>query len=378
MHNSKARASSQEIQEEFCVGSCIMEYFEAQPGARKFPAFPAVKKLDFFRKIEPSYIEKSSKGGILTILWSIFLVIFLWREIGMYRRGKEEHQFNIEKEVMEHMKLNVDIVVFMPCDVIDVNVKDATSELILAGETLKKEGVRRVGALFETESIDFSSKHIPPIQTVKQVFRRLKEEELKPKGHVKDAPACRIYGSIDIHRVHGNFHITAQGHGYGIKHLSHDQMNFTHIIRHFSFGKHYSSIISPLDNTGRITDHNFYLFQYYISIIPTTYVKGNKRLLTNKYSVKEKSSEIDYYNVPGIVFLYDIEPISLLVVEKRDPFLRFLIRIFTIIGGLILFTEWLYKFTNQLSKIINYKKGYLHDRTMEKHIDEKNTDSTYL
>ncbi|KAG5519673.1 hypothetical protein PMAC_001829 [Pneumocystis sp. 'macacae'] len=351
----ETNADPGEIQKEFCAGSFMMEYFEAQPGARKFPAFPAVKRLDFFRKIEPSYVEKSSKGGILTILWVIFLVIFLWREIGMYLRGVEKHKFNIEKDVMEHMKLNVDIAVFMPCDVIDVNVKDATSELILAGETLKKEGVGPLGLFFGWK--DFSSKHIPPIQTVKQVFRQLKEEELKPQGHVENAPACRIYGSIDIHRVHGNFHITAQGHGYGLKHLSHDQMNFTHVIRHFSFGKHYSSVISPLDNTGRIADHiDFYLFQYYISIIPTTYVKGKKRLLTNKYSVKEKSSEIDYYNVPGIVFLYDIEPISLLVIEKRDPFLRFLIRIFTIIGGLILFTEWLYKFINQLSKIINYKK----------------------
>ncbi|KAG4306058.1 hypothetical protein PORY_000046 [Pneumocystis oryctolagi] len=279
------------------------EYFEPLKGARKFPAFPEVKKLDFFRKIEPSYIEKSSKGGVLTIIWSFLLIFFLWKEISIYITGVEEHQFHIEKDLMEYMNLEVDIVVAMPCDVLDINVKDATSELILAGEVLKKDQV-----LFDTTSIDFSSKHLQPIQSVKQVFHNQKKENIKQRTYVKGVSACRIYGKVVIHRVRGNFHITAQGHGYGIKHLSHNrpEMNFTHVIRHFSFGEHYPNIISPLDNTGRVTKHiqDFYLFQYYISIIPTTYVKGNKRILTNKYSVKEKSSEIDYYNTPGKTIFY--------------------------------------------------------------------------
>ncbi|KAG4303688.1 hypothetical protein PCANB_000071 [Pneumocystis canis] len=352
-----------------------MEHFEALPGTRKFSAFPYIKRIDFFRKIEPNYLEKSSKGSLFTFLWFIFLIFFIWREISIYRIGVEEHQFNIEKDLMEVMLLNVDIVVSMPCEVIDVNVRDATSELILAGEMLKKDGT-----ILNTTLVDFSSKHLQPIQTIKQAFHHLKEKTLEPGVPIKNGSSCRIYGSIDIHRVHGNFHITAQGHGYGIKHLSHDQMNFTHVIRHFSFGKRYSSIISPLDNTGGIAEHitDFYLFQYYISIVPTIYVKGNKRILTNKYSVKEKASEVDYYNIPGIVFFYDIEPISLTIVEKRVPFFRFLIRIFTIVGGLILFTEWLYKFINQLCKIISYKKIYLHNEIINKNMDKKDENNIYF
>lgn len=37
--------------------------------------------------------------------------------------------------------------------------------------------------------------------------------------------ACRIYGTLLIHKCNGDFHITAQGHGYqklGQPHLDHD------------------------------------------------------------------------------------------------------------------------------------------------------------
>ncbi|EMR11610.1 hypothetical protein PNEG_00051 [Pneumocystis murina B123] len=333
-----------------------MENFEGLPGIRKFSAFPHIKKLDYFPKIDSCYTKKSSKGSLFTLIWIILLIFFVWKEILIYKTGVEEHQFNIEKDLMEHITLNVDIVVAMPCDVIDVNVKDVTSELILAGQTLKKEG-----ALFEPSSIDFSGKYFQPIESVKHVFQNLGKKSFKPGKNVLNASACRVYGSIEIHRVVGIFHITAQGHGYGIKHLSHKKMNFTHIINSFSFGTYYSNIISPLDKTGEITHENFYLFQYYISIVPTTFVKGNKRVLTNKYSVKGKASAVDYFNVPGILFIYDIEPISLTITGKRTSLFHFLMRIFAIIGGLTFFTEWLYKFVNQISEIIGFKKRYLHN-----------------
>ncbi|KTW29380.1 hypothetical protein T552_01334 [Pneumocystis carinii B80] len=328
-----------------------MENFEGLPGTRKFSAFPHIKKLDYFSKIDSSYIKKSSRGSLFTLIWIILVFFFVTNEILIYKAGVEDHQFNIEKDLMEHITLNVDIVVAMPCDVIDVNVKDVTSELILAGETLKKEGV-----LFEPKSIDFSGKYFQPIENVKHVFQNLEEKKFEPSKNIINATSCRIYGSIDIHRVIGIFHITAQGHGYGIKHLSHKKMNFTHIINSFSFGTYYSNIISPLDKTGEIAYQNFYLFQYYISIIPTTFVKGGKRVLTNKYSVKRKASAIDYYNIPGILFIYDIEPISLTITEKRVSLFHFLIRMFAIIGGLTFFTEWLYKFVNQITEIIGFKK----------------------
>jgi len=33
---------------------------------------------------------------------------------------------------------------------------------------------------------------------------------------------CRITGQIDVHKLAGNFHITALGHGYGGKHTEHN------------------------------------------------------------------------------------------------------------------------------------------------------------
>lgn len=39
------------------------------------------------------------------------------------------------------------------------------------------------------------------------------------------ADSCRIFGSLDLNKVQGDFHITARGHGYmgEGKHLGHDR-----------------------------------------------------------------------------------------------------------------------------------------------------------
>ena len=45
------------------------------------------------------------------------------------------------------------------------------------------------------------------------------------RREVKKGDACRIYGMMEIHKCHGDFHITARGHGYqqfGGEHLDHD------------------------------------------------------------------------------------------------------------------------------------------------------------
>ena len=45
------------------------------------------------------------------------------------------------------------------------------------------------------------------------------------RREVRKGDACRIYGMMEIHKCHGDFHITARGHGYqqfGGEHLDHN------------------------------------------------------------------------------------------------------------------------------------------------------------
>ena len=48
------------------------------------------------------------------------------------------------------------------------------------------------------------------------------------RGDVTKKNSCRIYGNLEIHKCNGDFHITAQGHGYqkfGEEHLDHDSIH---------------------------------------------------------------------------------------------------------------------------------------------------------
>jgi len=73
---------------------------------------------------------------------------------------------------------------------------------------------------------------------------------------------------------------------------------------------------------------DFYKFQYFLSIVPTTYESqtSGKSLLTNQYAVTEQSRKISSYSVPGIFFKYDIEPISLTISDRRTALLAFVVR----------------------------------------------------
>jgi Endoplasmic reticulum vesicle transporter len=83
--------------------------------------------------------------------------------------------------------------------------------------------------------------------------------------------ACRIYGQLELHKCHGDFHITAKGHGYlvlGQEHIDHEsiapwvafntrlipEINFTHVIDEFSFGEFFPNIINPLDEASASTE----------------------------------------------------------------------------------------------------------------------------
>jgi hypothetical protein len=81
------------------------------------------------------------------------------------------------------------------------------------------------------------------------------------------------------------------------------------------------------------------MFQYFVSIVPTTYVdRSGNTLITNQFSVTDHARVLGGENqngVPGIFIKYDLEPISLRITEKRSvSFLHFLVRLCGIIGGI--------------------------------------------
>ena len=247
------------------------------------------------------------------------------------------------------MQINLDITVAMPCDSLHVNVQDAALDHILAGEILSKDttsfddtSAHRLVTLGNRED------HVYEIlaKARKTKFGRTKR---RPLSFVKrqDRGSCRIYGSMDVNRVQGDFHITAKGHGYANmgQHVDHNSFNFSHVINELSFGEYYPKLVNPLDDVTATTDEHFQKFQYYLSVVPTIYHSDNtgRSLLTNQYAVTEQSRKVTEFAVPGIFFKYDIEALNLTINEHRTPFVKFLIKIVNIIGGVLVSGNWCYR-----------------------------------
>lgn len=73
-------------------------------------------------------------------------------------------------------------------------------------------------------------------------------------------------------------------------------------------------------NTNLNSWADFEIFQYAISVVPTTYVdRRNNVLLTNQYAVTDSHKRFkEGHTIPGIFFKYDIEPISVQISETRQ------------------------------------------------------------
>ncbi|KAI1810283.1 DUF1692-domain-containing protein [Poronia punctata] len=342
-----------------------------------------VRAFDAFPKAKPQYVTRTSGGGKWTIVMIILSAVLFWSELARWWQGEEDHTFSVEKGVGHNMQINMDIVVRMPCKDLHVNVQDASGDRILAGTKLKEDptlwsqwvdnkGVHKLGRDSEgrvdtkhgwhEHDEGFGEAHVHDIVAM----GRRKARWAKTPGLSRGARpnSCRIYGSLDVNRVQGDFHITARGHGYaepGSQHLDHKAFNFSHVVSEMSFGPYYPSLVNPLDRTINVAYANFYKFQYFMSVVPTVYsVSGGgastKTIFTNQYAVTEQSKEVNERMVPGLFFKYDIEPILLTVEERRDGILTFLIKIVNVLSGVLVAAHWGFTLTEWVREVIGRRR----------------------
>lgn len=161
----------------------------------------------------------------------ILSAILVFSEGSRWWNGHEEHTFAVEKGVSHDLQINLDIVLRMRCPDLHVNVQDASGDRVLAGEMLKKDltnwhqwidgdGVHQLGKdtygkIVTDEGHDegFGEEHVHDI--VSGASRKGKWAKTpKVKGWPRDGDSCRIFGSLSVNKVQGDFHITARGHGY--------------------------------------------------------------------------------------------------------------------------------------------------------------------
>lgn len=277
------------------------------------------------------------------------MVFLIWVQIGGYIDGFIDHQYSVDEVIRSTLNLNIDIMVAMPCKYLDANVRDVTEDRNMAEEILNLEGMIAPNAFWNMGKE--KNVRTPDLDIV---LSNSLEADYVTKGVRTnlEAPACRIYGTVPINRVEGDFHITAEGMGYmgmsGVTPV--DALNFTHFINEFSFGTFYPYIDNALDLTSRKTSKKKHTFHYNLKVIPTVYSKLGHEIDTNQYSVRVYETDDKY--APGIFIKYDFDPIKMTVIEKRLSFFQFIIRLVTIIGGLWVIAQWLYRGMEKLIVIV--------------------------
>lgn len=165
---------------------------------------------------------------------AVVSLILVWSELARWWRGEETHTFAVEKGVGRSMQLNLDIVVKMNCEDLHVNAQDAAGDRILAAQMLTRDrtnwsqwvdgvGVHKLGRDqhgrlitgegWESAAHDegFGQEHIHDIVSLGK--KRAKWGKT-PKLRGGEGDSCRIFGSLDLNKVQGDFHLTARGHGY--------------------------------------------------------------------------------------------------------------------------------------------------------------------
>lgn len=119
-------------------------------------------------------------------------------------------------------------------------------------------------------------------------------------------------------------------------------MNLSHVITKFSFGPYFPDITQPLDYSLEVAHEPFIAYQYFLSIVPTTYVAPRSPpLITNQYSVTHYIRPIAHGNgTPGIFFKFDLDPLAVEVNQRTTSFIQFFIRVIGVVGGVWVCFGW--------------------------------------
>lgn len=300
-------------------------------------------RFDAFPKLPSTYKARSESRGFFTLLVALIAILLILNDIGEYIWGWPDYEFSIDSQGQSHLNVNVDMVVNMPCQFLSVDLRDVVGDRLFLSKAFRLEGTRfDVG---QATTLKEHAKALSARQAISQSrksrgffswFRRAETEFRPTYNHETDGSACRIFGSLQVKKVTANLHVTTLGHGYNSHmHVDHSKMNLSHVITEFSFGPYFPDISQPLDYSFEIAKEPFMAYQYFLHVVPTTYIAPRSPLLeTNQYSVTHYTRKLEHNEgIPGIFFKFDLDPMVITIHQRTTSLVQFIIRCVGVIGG---------------------------------------------
>ncbi|KNZ71699.1 ER-derived vesicles protein 41 [Termitomyces sp. J132] len=338
-------------------------------------------QFDAFPKIPSTYKSRSESRGFMTIFVALLALLLMLNDIAEYIWGWPDTEFSVDNNKQSYMGINIDIVIGMPCQYLNVDLRDAVGDRLMLTGT-----VRRDGAVFDTNQAYKFTSHSKALSVQEAVsqskksrgffawLRRAKTGFQPTYTHESSGDACRVWGTLIVKRVTGdyflfwsfncsmthflraNLHITTLGHGYAsYEHVDHSKMNLSHIIKEFSFGPHFPDIVQPLDYSYEVTHDPFIAYQYFLHVVPTTYIAPRSRPLnTNQYSVTHYTRVMQHnHGTPGIFFKFDLDPLSITIHQRTPSLIQLIIRCVGVIGGIFVCMGYAIRITTRAVEVVS-------------------------
>ncbi|KAF8177098.1 endoplasmic reticulum vesicle transporter-domain-containing protein [Mycena galopus ATCC 62051] len=268
------------------------------------------------------------------------------------------HEFSVDTKQGSFMKINVDLSSPSTCLFLS---STAASRRGRVPDTPQTIGIRRDGTKFDVGQATALKEHTMMLSTRQAVaqsrnsrgflttlFQWTNVEPYFPRyKHEPDVGRWRSGGLLVRRPCLLNLHMTL-GHGYSShEQVDHKLMNLSHIITEFSFGPYFPDITQPLDNSLEVTHERFVAHQYFLHVVPTTYIAPRSAPLhTNQYSVTHYTRVLSQHSgTPGIFFKFDLDPMSLTIHQRTSTFLQLIIRCVGVIGGVFVCMGYALKVT---------------------------------
>ncbi|XP_007886000.1 endoplasmic reticulum-Golgi intermediate compartment protein 2-like [Callorhinchus milii] len=316
-----------------------------------------IKGLDIFPKVPEVCVETTATGGTVSLLVFVLIAILTIGESLYYCNSWIKYNYVVDTSIQSKLQINIDLTVAMKCDYIGADILDLSDTVVEDSEDLHYEPTQFELTPEEKDWYgtrqDIHEKLQEEHNLLDYLIKSSFEENRKTKAPRKSIDvnsteppnACRVYGSIYVNKVAGNFHVLSGksyelpiGHAHVIAVRNPKVYNFSHRIDDFSFGVSSPGLINPLDGSVKITESNLHMFQYFLVLVPTEVNTYSFSTSTHQYSVTEKEQTLTEmkkgHGIPGIFLKYDISPLKVIISEEGMSTRQLLIRLCGIIGGI--------------------------------------------
>lgn len=346
----------------------------------------SLKHFDAYRKPMDDFRVKTLSGGLVTLIATIVIGLLIVMETRQFLSTDVlEHLFVDSTTSDERVHIEFDITFNkLPCNFITVDVMDVSSEaqdninddiyrlrLDTDGrnisETAQKIEINQNKTIAEATDLIQEVKcgscygaaadgiccntceDVKNAYAVKGWQVNIEEvEQCKNDKWVKEFnehknEGCRVYGTVKVAKVAGNFHLAPgdphqamRSHVHDLHNLDPVKFDASHTVNHISFGKSFPGKTYPLDGKVNTENRGGIMYQYYVKVVPTRYDYLDGRVdQSHQFSVTTHKKDLGFRQsgLPGFFLQYEFSPLMVQYEEFRQSLASFLVSLCAIVGG---------------------------------------------